>query len=453
MRNNIKLLIGVILCLLAFNHQGVLSGRVNSSHDGEGESWSVDSLDRLASIITDVKKYYYKPLDDKTLLNHAISGMLSSLDPHSSYLTLEDLKELEMETIGKFGGIGVEVIPAHGAIRVIAPVDDTPAYKAGIKAGDYIIRINKKLVRDMTLKDAISMMRGKKGTCLILTIVRKNVSKPLVFNLRREIIKIQTVKSRVLEPRYGYVRVAYFQEPTERDMVRAIRKMQRESKGKLKGLVLDLRSNPGGLLISAVKIANDFLDARILKNNNLIVYTKGQVNESQISAKATVGDLVLNIPMVVLINEGSASAAEVVAGALQDHKRAIIVGVTSFGKGSVQTLIPIDKTGAIKLTTALYYTPLGRSIQAKGIEPDINVEDIQLSRDGNKDQEIPRIDESALIDHIENGGEDGDSKSVSRLEKQQTQSKTELELAYTDYQLYEALHILKSQNVIRQQEE
>ncbi|MDR1012583.1 MAG: S41 family peptidase [Coxiellaceae bacterium] len=445
MCKNVKLSsVALVLCLLVFNHQTVLSNSIVKNDIRKGNS--PVSLGNLSLVIDEVKKHYYKPLDNEFLLNQAVSGMLFSLDPHSSYLNSEDLKELEMETVGKFGGIGVEVVPDHGAIRVIAPIEDSPAYKAGVRSNDYIIQIDNQLVHDMTVRHAITMMRGKKGTDLSLTIIRKNVSKPIIFKLRREIIKAPTIKERILESSYGYIRIAYFQEQTESDLVEAIKKMQKRLKsvGGIKGLVLDLRNNPGGLLVSAIKVANNFLDASSLKDDGLIVYTKGQSKESRVSAKATVGDIIRGIPIVVLINGGSASASEVVAGALQDHKRAIIAGTTSFGKGSVQTLIPLDKNrislGAIKLTTALYYTPNGRSIQAKGINPDIVVEDMQFTRSSNRD--MPKFNEMALVGHIESDDKDGRQQVLS----------TNVELAYTDYQLYEALNILKSQNVIKQDE-
>lgn len=412
---------------------------------------SPENLQRLATVFADVKKYYYKPIDDKTLFTNAISGMLANLDPHSAYLGPEDLKDLQMETTGKFGGIGIEIVPDQGAIKVVTPLDDTPAYRAGIKAGDYIIQINNKLVRNMTLTDALNLMRGKKGEKVTLTILRKNTPKPLTFTLRRETIKIKTIKGKMLEKGYGYVRIAIFQDPTANDLEKAIAKLKAESGNQLKGIILDIRNNPGGLFESSVQISDDFLDADKLKDNNLIVYTKGQSEDAQISAKATPGELIPNVPLVVLINEGTASAAEIVAGALQDHKRAIVVGTRSFGKGSVQTVIPIDSTSVIKLTTALYYTPLGRSIQAKGIEPDITVENLQIPEKKSELQALEKINESSLIDHIKNGDETttSDDTATSNLEATDEQSNTENELAYKDYQLYEALHILKSLNVLR----
>lgn len=407
-------------------------------------------LQKLAIVLANVKKYYYRHVDNNTLFNNAISGMLSSLDPHSAYLNSDDLKELDMETSGKFGGVGIEVVPDAGAIKVVTPLDDTPAFRAGIKAGDYIIQINNKLVRNMTLNEALNLMRGPKGGKVSLTILRKNESKPLIFNLKRETIKIKTIKSKILENGYGYVRIAIFQDPTEKDLKKAVEKIKKITHGNLKGLILDVRNNPGGIFESSVQVADDFLDADKLKNNNLIVYTKGQSDEIQISAKATPGELIPNIPIVILINEGSASAAEILAGALQDHKRAIVVGTRSFGKGSVQTLIPIDQNSMIKLTTALYYTPLGRSIQAKGIEPDITIENLQIPEKKSELEALERINESNLIDHIQNTEANATLPSQDLTSEDEDEQNTqETELAYKDYQLYEALHILKSLNVLR----
>ncbi len=407
-----------------------------------------EAFKRLVTVIDNIKKYYYRAIDVSALLDGAIKGMVSSLDPHSEYLDIKGIRELNAETSGKFGGIGIEMVSDSGAIKVITPVDGTPAARAGIKAGDYIIQIDNKFVRDMTLSEAAAMMRGKKGSKLNLTILRKNESKPRVITLQREIIKFKSVTSKLLEPGYAYIRLAIFDESTEKDMVKAIKDLQRASKGKLRGLILDVRNNPGGLLDSAIDVANAFLDARKLKNNDLIVYTKGQDEEDQVVAKASAGELLPNVPLVVLINEGSASAAEIIAGALQDHKRAIIVGMRSFGKGSVQIVLPIGQVNAIRLTTALYFTPLGYSIQAKGIKPDIEVEDILIPRNRER-QSLPRIDESALIDHIQNADATGDGEDEDqKLEIQRQWSKSELGLVYKDYQLYEALHTLKTLNVM-----
>ena len=421
---------------------------VNKNAEQRAEVLSPQSLQRLTTVISNIKNHYYKAITEEDLLHRAIKGMLTGLDPHSAYLGTEDLQDLEMETVGKFGGIGVEVMPENGAIKVITPIDDTPAYRAGIKAGDYIIQINDKFVRDMKLRDAISIMRGSQGSWLSLTILRKNEHKPRLVRLRREIIKIKTIKYKLLKPGYGYIRIAAFQEATEKDMAQAIEALKKLAQGKLQGIILDIRNNPGGLFDSAVKVADDFLDATKLKNNTLLVSTKGQDEAAQLTVKATSGELLPNVPIAVLINAGSASAAEIVAGALQDHKRAIVVGTPSFGKGSVQVLFPLDKKSAIKLTTALYYTPHDHLIQAKGIIPDVNIEEIQLPRNNN--QPWPKIYETTLLDHIQDG-----KREIHRTEQNGgsvnslPQVKTAQELAYKDYQLYTALNILQGLHVMQ----
>lgn len=426
------------------------------------------SIEQLTTVIDNITKWYVKSVTPTKLMELAIKGMLAQLDPHSEYLDAEGLRDLKMETTGKFGGIGVQIVPENGVIKVVTPLDGTPAYRAGIKSGDYIIQINNKSVADMTLSEARNLMSGLRGSKLSLTIVRQDRSKPFVVNLRREIIRTQsTVKSSLLENGYGYIRLSVFQESTELDLVQAIKRLQKMSRGNLRGVVIDVRNNPGGLVDSAVNIANDFLDASKFTGgkpgkklqsselaaynvqnqsaNKLIVYAKGQNNEIQLVAEASAGELIPGVPIVVLINEGSASAAEIVAGALQDHKRAIIVGTRSFGKGTVQTILPINDTSAIKLTTAIYYTPLGRSIQARGIEPDITVEDMQIPR--SQEPALPRLDESALIDHIKN--EEDKEGLGAKLMQQARKSQPEISLAYKDYQLYEALHILKSLSMVK----
>ena len=410
---------------------------------------SETELQRLTTVIADIKQHYVKQVSEEELFDNAINGMLAGLDPHSSYLKGDDLKNLELLTIGKFGGIGIEVVPDNGLLKVISPIDGSPAEKAGIKAGDVIIQINRKLVKDMPLNEAVSLMRGPKNSKVTLTILRKDQPKPLTFNLTRDVIKIQGVKTRLLVPDYGYIRIAFFQEPTPRDLRKAIDSLKRENKKPLKGLVLDMRNNPGGLFEPAIQVADAFLDPVDNKTNHLIVYTKGRDDDTQITAKATYGSLLPNVPIVVLINEGTASAAEIVAGALQDHKRAIIAGHKSFGKGSVQTLIPIDKKSAIKLTTALYYTPLGNSIQAKGITPDVIINDVKIPTKNNQSFE-PTIDEASLVDHIQNGNGDTDENIKQNHAALDLQQNHELALAHKDYQLYEALHLLEGLNAINQ---
>jgi carboxyl-terminal processing protease len=425
--------------------------------------FSKQDMNRLTMAITYIEKYYVKPIDKETLVNNAISGMLAKLDPHSDYLDESELKSLEMVTVGQFGGIGVEVIPDQGAIRVVTPLDDTPADKAGIKAGDIIIQINHELVRDMTLRDALNMMRGPIGSKVVLTIIRKNQTKPLYFTLTRQTIKVQSIKDKMLEPGFAYIRISFFQESTEKDLVRVINKIMKANHDNLKGIVLDLRNNPGGLLESAIQVADDFLDASKFKNNKIIVYTEGKFDGSRITANATDGEWLPGVPIVVLINEGSASAAEIVAGALQEHHRAIVVGMRSFGKGSVQTLLPLDNKSAIKLTTALYYTPLGHSIQARGIQPDIVINEIELPKSKSDAANFLEINESKLMDHLENNDSLAKSKKIEgknpikadveeqklllqRERQEQKDSEKSLSLARSDFQLYEALTILKGLN-------
>lgn len=418
-------------------------------------------LKKLETVIAEIKHYYVKPVSDHELLDNAISGMLYGLDPHSEYLKKEDIESLSALTVGKFGGIGVEVIPYQGLIKVVSPLDDTPAAKAGIKAGDIIVQINNKLVKDMQLHDAIKLMRGPKGSKVTLTILRKNSPKPLLLKISRSIIKIKAVKERLLEKNLGYVRIAFFQESTSLDFAKAVTKLRAQAGGSLTGLILDLRNNPGGLLDPAVQVADSLLDTQSDKKfDNIIVYTKGNNKSSFTIAQVTPGELLLGTPLVVLINEGSASASEVLAGALQDYKRAVIVGTKSFGKGSVQTVLYIDDDSALKLTTALYYTPAGRSIQAKGIEPDVVISDIKIpEKTSVEDDDVARIDEASLVDHLQNGNDGNDDKDKSAANNNNNvitrptsndgvQSAEEnigngAGLIYKDYQLYGALNILR----------
>jgi carboxyl-terminal processing protease len=411
-----------------------------TSLPGNGRSISVPLKDiqRFSTVIMQIKRYYIENVSDDTLFENAMKGMVSSLDPHSSYLDEEDLKDLQTATTGKFGGIGVEIIPESGYIKVISPLDDTPAYKAGIKPGDLIIRIDNKLIREMTMREAINLIRGKRSSYVALTILRKGEKKPLKILVKRDVIKVQTIKSKLLESGYGYIRIAFFQTPAKQDLKNAIKNLEKQSDGHLKGLVIDLRNNPGGLLEAAIDVADSFLDSKYLKKyDGLIVYTKGRIPRADIKATATPGDLVQDVPMVVLINEGSASASEIVAGALQDYKRAIIVGTKSFGKGSVQTVLPIDNTSALKLTTALYYTPSGRSIQAMGIVPDVVVSNLNVSHSDADEILIDPINENDLSGHLKNGN------GKSFTENLEAKTKSENALAQNDFQLYEALMLLE----------
>lgn len=326
-----------------------------------------ESLEAFTNILSIVRKNYVEEVDTKNLVNGAINGMLTSLDPHSAYLTPELYKDLQMDTQGRFGGLGIEITVKGGVLTVVSPIEDTPAFKAGIKPGDMIFKIEDEFTKDMTLVDAVKKMRGPKGTKINLSIKREGVPELIDFTLMRDTIRVQSVRSRQLESGYGYVRLAQFQERSDRDVQKALEKLAAE-KGGLKGLVLDLRNNPGGLLTQAVRVSDLFLDS------GLIVYTEGRIEAQKQKYFAQKEGSWMDFPVVVLVNGGSASASEIVAGALQDHKRAVVLGTKTFGKGSVQTILPLDDNSALRLTTARYFTPSGRSIQATGIVPDIVVE-------------------------------------------------------------------------------
>ncbi|MCO4030540.1 S41 family peptidase, partial [Pseudomonas aeruginosa] len=318
--------------------------------NGSSAPLPLDELRTFAEVLDRVKAAYVEPVDDKTLLENAIKGMLSNLDPHSAYLGPEDFAELQESTSGEFGGLGIEVGSEDGFIKVVSPIDDTPAARAGIQPGDLIVQIDGKPTKGQSMTEAVDSMRGKAGSPITLTIVRDG-GRPFDVELKRAIIKVKSVKSQVLEPGYAYLRITQFQVNTGEEVVKALNQLRKDNKGRLKGLVLDLRNNPGGVLQSAVEVADAFL------TKGLIVYTKGRIANSELRFSADPADPSDKVPLVVLINGGSASAAEIVAGALQDQKRAILMGTDSFGKGSVQTVLPLNNDRALKLTTALYYTP------------------------------------------------------------------------------------------------
>ena len=395
----------------------------------------MEDVQRFSNAISLIKQYYVKPIDDKELFDNAIRGMLSGLDPHSTYLNENEFKELQTSTSGEFGGLGLEVTMEDGVIKVVTPLIDTPAFKSGIKAGDYIIKLDSQSAQGLTLQDAVNKMRGKQGSLIKLTVLRKGVNKPLMFTVMRENILIKSVKSQLLDNGYGYIRISQFQATTVNDMENAIVKLQQDTKNQLKGLILDLRNNPGGLLDSAIQISDDFLNANKNGKKDTIVYTQGRLPGSHFIATANPGDVLNNAPMVVLINNGSASAAEIVAGALHDNKRAIIVGTQSFGKGSVQTILPLDDKRGIKLTTALYYTPSGTSIQAKGITPDVVVEAIDIPQSASNKDQLMNFSESELNGHL---------TPTKTNDVTINSSKDDKKLLHEDYQLYAALTILKS---------
>ncbi|KTD21323.1 S41 family peptidase [Legionella londiniensis] len=401
----------------------------------------MEDVQRFSNAISQIKKYYVKQTDDKELFDNAIRGMLSGLDPHSTYLNEEDFKDLQTATNGEFGGLGIEVTMEEGLVKVVTPLVDSPAFKAGIKAGDYIIQLDDQSVQGMSLKDAVNLMRGKEGTTIELTVLRKGESKPLSFTLVRENIQIKSVKSKLLDNQYGYIRLTQFQALTSKDMKQAIDQLKQQAGGELKGLILDLRNNPGGLLDSAIQISDAFIHNDQKGEEEKIVYTEGRLPGSKFTALASPGDILNNAPIVVLINNGSASASEIVAGALQDNKRAIIIGTQSFGKGSVQTVLPLDSKRGIKLTTALYFTPSGRSIQARGIIPDIVVEEVEVPV--KKDESVfTGFTEANLAGHLTEATENNDKTSLKS-------NKEELNLLHEDYQLYTALTILKGLAIAR----
>lgn len=407
---------------------------------GKNEALQENDINRFTNAISQIKDFYVQPISDKKLLEDAIRGMLSGLDPHSEYLDENSYKTLLMTTSGEFGGLGIEVTGEYGVLKVISPIDNTPAAKAGIKSGDYIVAINNKLVNEMTLNESVDAMRGKKGSDVTLTVIRKDEKKPLTFKLTRDIIRIASVKGEMLSNGFGYIRISQFQEPTTNLMIAEIKKLQKENGGELKGLVLDLRNNPGGLLETAVQVADVFLDQKSLdinsKFNNTVVYTEGRLPNAQYTAKAKPGDILKGAPLVILVNEGSASASEIVAGALQDYRRAVVVGITSFGKGSVQTVLPLDDTHAIKLTTALYHTPSGRIIQNKGIIPDIMVNNLKVTSTQKADDAgMAPIREFELKGHLK-----GTSDNTNIADSKNDTST----LAQSDFQLYQALEILRT---------
>ena len=347
----------------------------------------IDELRTFSEVFGKIKSDYVEPVEDKRLINEALNGMLSGLDPHSTFLDKDSFKEMQQGTSGEFGGLGIEVGMEDGFVLVISPIEDTPAYNAGLKSGDLIMKLDSTAVKGLTLNEAVKLMRGKPGSSIILQVFRKGINSPFDLKVTRAQIKTKSVKAKLVEPNYAYIRVTQFQERTGEDLAIALKKLRAENKFALNGIILDIRNNPGGLLNSSVAVS-----AAFLKEGDLVVYTEGRAPDSKMNLTTSPDNFIENdpdknnflkdlpvdikdTPMVVLINNGSASASEIVAGALQDHKRALIVGTRSFGKGSVQSILPMMNGTAIKLTTARYFTPNGRSIQAKGIEPDVIVED------------------------------------------------------------------------------
>jgi carboxyl-terminal processing protease len=426
----------------------------------------LDEIRTLTDVFSKIKSDYVEEVTDKALLENAVRGMLSGLDPHSSYLDGEDYRELREGTSGEFGGLGIEVGMEDGFLKVVSPIDDTPAHRAGIRAGDLIIRLDDNPVKGLSLGDAVKRMRGKPGSRITLTILRDGVTKPLVIPIVRAQIRIQSVKSRFLEPGYAYLRIAHFQANTVADLLAQLAHIKIENKGQVKGLILDLRNNPGGILGAAVGVVDAFLE------KGRIVYTEGRNRDAQMKYDAHGEDLIERAPMIVLVNGGSASASEIVAGALQDHHRAILVGSRTFGKGSVQSILPMNNSSALKLTTARYFTPSGRSIQAQGITPDITLDHLKLASE--KEDDGFAVREADLSRHLRNKGEKAPSGAAEEKKGPGAASKGSdaaskgtgpaagkragaagrsgaAALAATDYELHEALNLLKGMVLLKAQ--
>ncbi len=450
---------------------GVLTGvllSLNFSAVAQRESarfpLPVDELRAFADVFGAIKSGYVEPVDDKKLITGAINGMLSDLDPHSAYLDQEAFKELQVGTQGEFGGLGIEVGMEEGFVKVVSPIEDTPAFRAGLKPGDLIIRLDETPVKGMSLNDAVKRMRGKPKTPIKLTIVRKGEQKPFEVTLLRDVIRVQSVRSKLVEPGYGWVRVSQFQEHTVENLVTHLQNLYKD--GPLKGLILDLRNDPGGLLNGAVGVSAAFLPTK-----SLVVSTDGRTEDAKRKFFASPEDYlrgnrddilrrlpegIKTVPMVVLVNAGSASASEIVAGALQDHKRAAIMGTATFGKGSVQTIMPLGNSTAIKLTTARYYTPSGRSIQARGIVPDVTVEDPTASGQ-------LRVREADLDKHLVNDKEKDAEAARAAIESPRqgtvppapAEEKPFAPMEFAsdkDFQFQQAINFLKGRPVAQQQQ-
>ena len=418
---------GAALGMLLTLSQGVFAGRETTSE------LPLSELQTFVEILNRVQQDYVEQVDDDTLLESAIRGMLSGLDPHSAYLDADEFKDITISTSGKFGGLGIEVQGQNGFVRVIAPIDDTPAQRAGVEAGDLIIKVNEKPVKGLTLTESVRLMRGEPGTKVTLEVLREGESQPLQIDIVRDIIEVRSVRSRMLEPGYGYLRISTFTGGTGRLLEEELQKLRERNEGALRGLVLDLRTNPGGVLNAAVDVSDAFL------GKGKIVSIKGRSDQANRIFNATPGDLLDGAPVVVLINEASASASEIVAGALQDHHRAVLVGAKTFGKGSVQTIVPLKNDAAIKLTTARYYTPSGRSIQAEGLYPDIVLERVKVEkRDGPR--AITEADLAGRLDNDQDSDETADDNAIE----------SDPNLAENDFGLFEALNILKGLSILEQ---
>ncbi len=428
MRSAQLVLLGAVLGGTLSVGTSVLATKDKSSH-----ILPLEQMRAFTDVFTRIKNNYVEEVSDDELLEYAIRGMLNGLDPHSAYLNTEEFNDLRIGTTGEFGGLGIEVGMEDGFVKVVSPIDDTPAKAAGMQSGDLIIRLDDTPVKGLSLNDAVKLMRGKPGSEIILTVIREGEDKPLKVTIERAIIKVTSVRNRLLDDKYGYVRISHFQTKTTADMIKSVKKLDEEAGGNLSGLILDLRNNPGGVLSGAVGVSDAFLQ------DGLIVYTDGRESDSKLRYDSTAGDILDGAPLIILVNGGSASASEIVAGAMQDHGRGIIMGSKTFGKGSVQTIQDLPTGGAVKLTTARYFTPNGRSIQAQGIEPDIIANPASIQRE---DRGLEPLSESNLSGHLSNGNKEGEDGEAVTTEAEKDKDDTS-RLVEEDYQLYEALNLLK----------
>ena len=424
-KNKINVLMFALLPLLVIG----LASAAQLPDAAADETSDYQELQIFTDVLTIVKRSYVEEVPIKDLVYGAIDGMLASLDPHSGFMSPEIYKEMKVDTSGEFGGLGIEISLRDGLLTIVAPIEDTPASRAGLQAGDHILKIEDQFTKDMKIMEAVHLMRGAAGTEITITIMRSSFDKPRSFTLEREIIKVKSVKAKTLEKGFGYVRLAQFQERTGSDLARALDDLRQANSDGLEGLVLDLRNNPGGLLDQAVEVCDQFLD------DGLIVYTKGREDDARMEFSAVRTGTEPDYPMVVLINGGSASASEIVAGALQDQERAVIMGTQSFGKGSVQTIIPLSDDSGLRLTTAKYYTPNGTSIQARGIVPDIVVQQVEMK----EVKDINHFREKDLKNHFNIEG--------SATENEQPEGSALDEETRNDFQLMRALDLLKGWKV------
>jgi len=398
----------------------VLAGKPAAPKEGV----DLQDIRSFTAVYSLVKQAYVENVDDHRLMQAAIRGLLAGLDPHSEYLDRQQIEDLTEDTTGSYNGLGIEVVQMDGTLRVVAPIDDSPAERAGIKSGDTIVRIDGKSVQQDNLDGAVGSLRGKVGSEITLGVVHEGQTEPVEIKLKREVIRVASVRGRLLEPGYAYVRLSQFQADTGAQLHKRIDRLQKDNKAPLRGVILDMRSNPGGLLTSAVEVSDIFL------NEGVIVTTKGRLKEADLSFRASPGDVLNGAPLVVLVDNGTASAAEIVAGALKDNHRALLMGRRTFGKGSVQTVLPLDADHAVKLTTARYYTPSGISIQAAGIQPDIVLADLALSQR----VALPMVGERDLRNHLKGVDEDESPIQIRGADRDLQQ----------DYALNEALNALKA---------